>query len=185
MTHHGKRADMLVHEQDPFNAESHPHALAEGDLTALDVFYVRSHGAVPQHEPGTWRLRVDGLVARELHLSLDQLRDEFEEHELVATLQCAGNRRKGLIVVRDIPGEAPWGPGATGTASWRGVRLADLLNAAGIGADAEDVAFLGADTSVEADPPQQFGASIPRHKAIAPEVLLAWEMNGAPLPPVH
>ena len=185
MTTHGKRADMLVHEQDPFNAESTAPALAEADLTALDVFYVRSHGPVPAPEPAAWRLGVDGLVERELELNLDQLRSRFQEHEIVATLQCAGNRRKGLIAVRDIPGEAPWGPGATGTAAWRGVRLADVLEAAGIEAEAEYVAFHGADTSQEADPPQRFGASIPRHKALAPEVLLAWEMNGDPLPSVH
>ncbi len=185
MTAHGKRAVLLVHEQDPFNAESTAPALAEADLTALDVFYVRSHGPVPAPEPAAWRLGVDGLVERELELNLDQLRSRFQEHEIVATLQCAGNRRKGLIAVRDIPGEAPWGPGATGTAAWRGVRLADVLEAAGIEAEAEYVAFHGADTSQEADPPQRFGASIPRHKALAPEVLLAWEMNGDPLPSVH
>lgn len=77
------------------------------------------------------------------------------------------------------------GPGATGTAVWSGVRLTDVLTAAGIQARAVHVAFLGADVSEEPDPPQAFGASLPRHKATADEVLLAWGMNGEPLPRVH
>ena len=147
---------------------------------------MRSHGAVPEADPAAFRLRVDGLVERPLELSLDELRDgRFVERELRATLQCAGNRRADLIAVRDIPGEAPWGPGATGTATWRGVALADVLAAAAPRAEATDVAVVGADTAVEADPPQRFGASIPRRKAQRAEVLLAWGMNGGPLPAVH
>ncbi len=181
----GKRADMLVHQEDPLNAEPPREALATSDLTALDTFYVRSHGPIPRLEAASWRLQVDGLVERRLELSLEELRERFAEREVVATLQCAGNRREGLIAVRDIPGEAPWGPGATGNAAWRGVALADLLAAAGVGEDTQHVALLGADVSPEAEPPQRFGASIPRHKALAGEVLLAWEMNGEALPEVH
>jgi sulfite oxidase len=174
---------MIVHERLPYNAETPAAALGASDLTGLDHFYVRSHGTVP--EGGDWRLRVDGLVAAELELTLGELRERFAEHEIVATLQCAGNRRVGLMAVREIPGEAPWGPGAIGTARWRGVALADVLTAAGIRDEAGHVGFCGADVSAEAEPPQRFGGSIPRHKALAPEVLLAWEMNGEPLRPVH
>lgn len=181
----GKRADMVVHERDPFNAETPRYALAEGDVTALDAFYVRNHGPVPELDESDWRLCVDGLVERELELSLTGLRERFEDRSVVATLQCAGNRREGLVAVRDIPGEAPWGPGATGNAAWRGVALVDVLRAAGLRDGARYVAFEGADTSPEAEPPQSFGASIPLHKALASEVLLAWEMNGEPLPAVH
>ena len=74
---------------------------------------------------------VDGLVERPLSLSLDELAG-FDVRELVVTLQCAGNRRTELMAVRDIPDEIPWGPGATGTAAWRGVALADVLEAAGV-----------------------------------------------------
>ncbi len=181
----GKRADMVVHERDPFNAETPRYALAEGDVTALDAFYVRNHGRVPELDESDWRLCVDGLVERELELSLTGLRERFEDRSVVATLQCAGNRREGLVAVRDVPGEAPWGPGATGNAAWRGVALVDVLRAAGLRDGARYVAFEGADTSPEAEPPQCFGASIPLHKALASEVLLAWEMNGEPLPAVH
>jgi len=182
----GKRADMVVHEVEPFNAEPPRGALADqGDLTALDTFYVRNHGPVPELDQPAWRLRVRGLVERELELSLEDLRRRFDERRVVATLQCAGNRREGLNAVREIPGEAPWGPGATGNAAWRGVSLADVLGAAGLRSGARYVAFEGADTSQEADPPQRFGASIALHKALASEVLLAWEMNEEPLPALH
>ena len=185
MSRYGKRADLIVHESEPFNAETRRAALAESPLTATDAFYVRSHGAVPEIDHGTWRLHVHGLVERELHLSLGTLREAFRECEVTATLQCAGNRRAGLIAVRDIPGEAPWGPGATGTATWSGVALADVLELAGPLREAAHVGFDGADLCPEAKPAQRFGGSIPFDKACRREVLLAWAMNGNPLPAVH
>lgn len=178
----GKR-DVIVHGTDPFNAETEPAALAAGPVTATAAFYVRNHGEVP--EADAWRLRVDGEVERPLDLSLATLREALPEHEVTATLQCAGNRRAGLIAIRDIPGEAPWGPGATGTAVWTGARLADVLALAQPRRGAAHVGFEGADLSPEAKPPQRFGGSIPLGKAQRPEVLLAWAMNGEPLAPVH
>jgi sulfite oxidase len=185
MTSYGKRTDLIVHEREPFNAETGLAALAEGPLTATDAFYVRGHGAVPEIDPAAWRLRVDGLVERELELSLTTLREAFRERTETATLQCAGNRRAGLMAIRDIPGEAPWGPGATGTATWTGVALADVLALAHSLGEAEHVGFEGADLSPEAKPAQRFGGSIPLDKARRAEVLLAWAMNGEPLLPVH
>jgi len=186
MTEFGKRADMLVHTADPFNAEPSRHALAEAALTSLDVFYVRGHGPIVQADPGTWRLKVEGLVRQGLDLSLDQLRDgRFEVRQLAATLQCAGNRRRGLLSVRDIPGEEPWGPCATGTAQWEGVGLADVLAAAEPESGARHVAFLAGDLAEEAEPPQRYGASVPLAKAQRREVLLAWGMNGEALPAAH
>jgi sulfite oxidase len=182
---YGKRADVIVHEREPFNAETCHAALAESAVTPTDAFYVRGHGAVPDIDPGAWRLHVGGLVERELDLSLSTLREAFREREVTATLQCAGNRRAGLIAIRDIPGEAPWGPGATGTARWAGVALSDVLALAGPLRDAAHVGFDGADMCPEAKPAQRFGGSIPLDKARRPEVLLAWAMNGEPLAPVH
>ena len=183
MSRYGKRADLIVHEQEPFNAETGLAALAEGPVTATDAFYVRGHGAVPEIDPAAWRLRVHGAVERELDLSLETLREALREREVTATLQCAGNRRAGLIAIRDVPGEAPWDPGATGTATWTGVALGDVLALAG--PHAGHVGFEGADISPEAKPAQQFGGSIPLEKARRPEVLLAWAMNREPLPVVH
>jgi sulfite oxidase len=185
MERYDKRSDLIVHQEEPFNAETGLAALAEGPVTATAAFYVRGHGAVPEIDPATWRLRVDGLVDRALDLSLSTLREAFRERAVTATLQCAGNRRAGLIAIRDIAGEAPWGPGATGTATWTGVALADVIALAGPLREATHVGFAGADLCPEAKPAQHFGGSIPLDKACRPEVLLAWSMNGDPLPPVH
>jgi sulfite oxidase len=185
MSCYGKRADLIVHEREPFNAETGLAALAEGPVTATDAFYVRGHGAVPEIDPAGWRLRVHGLVERELDLSLSTLREAFREREVTATLQCAGNRRAGLVAIRAIPGEAPWGPGATGTATWTGVALADVLALAAPRPEAAHVGFDGADWCPEAKPAQRFGGSIGLAKARRAEVLLAWAMNDQPLPAVH
>jgi len=180
----GKRDDLVVHTEDPFNAETGLGSLAD-PVTRTDAFYVRGHGPVPELDADAWRLRVHGLVQRELSLSLETLREAFRERSVTATLQCAGNRRAGLVAIRDIPGESPWGPGATGTATWTGVALADVLALAGPNGEASDVGFEGADVSPEAKPVQRFGGSIPLDKASRKEVLLAWAMNGEPLEAVH
>jgi sulfite oxidase len=176
----------IVHERAPFNAESPPSALACDDITPLDVFYCRNHGPIPDIAADDWRLSVAGLVASPLTLTFNDLTNRFPAHTVVATLQCAGNRRAGLMDVREIPGQDPWGPGATSTAQWRGARLADVLDAAGTQrSDGLHVAFTAADISVRASPAQPFGGSIPLAKAMAGEVLLAWAMNGQPLPRIH
>ncbi len=180
----GKRDDLVIHGEEPFNAETGLRSLTDC-VTDTAAFYVRGHGSVPEIDPSAWRLRVCGLVQRELTLSLETLREAFRERSVTATLQCAGNRRAGLIAIRDIPGESPLGPGATGTAVWTGVALADVLALAGPLTLASDVGFEGADLCPEAKPVQRFGGSIPLDKARRSEVLLAWAMNGEPLAPVH
>lgn len=181
----GKRGDMLVHERDPYNAEPPAAALAGRLITPAETFFVRGHGPVPLIDAGAWRLRLDGLVERPVTLSLAALRTGFEHREIVATLQCAGNRRSDLMAVRAIPGETPWGSGAIATARWTGVALADVLAVAGPRPQAGHVEFGGPDLAAETRPPQPFGASIPLAKAMAGEVMLAWAMNGDPLPHVH
>nr|WP_184989318.1 sulfite oxidase [Sphaerisporangium rubeum] len=176
---------MCVHSTHPYNAEPPPSALAGHLITPLDTFYVRDHGPIPDIDPVIWRLTVDGLVDRPLFITLEDLRTGFHERTMVATLQCAGNRRAGLLTVCDLAGEEPWGPGATSTASWTGVALKDVLARAGLRPQAAHIAFQGADVSGDTTPPQPFGGSIPIHKAVADEVLLAWAMNGEPLTPVH
>jgi sulfite oxidase len=181
----GKRDDMIVHEKDPYNAEPPPGALAQAMVTPLAAFYSRNHGPVPQIDPEAWRLHVGGLTGQDLQLSLAGLRAGFPARTVTATLQCAGNRRAGLIAVRDIPGEDPWGPGAISTAEWTGARLADVLHRAGVREGAAHVAFEAPDVSPIADPPQAYGGSIPLHAALTGDALLAWAMNGQPLPPLH
>lgn len=181
----GKSAAVIVHERSPFNAESAAAALARDEITPLDTFYCRNHGPIPDIPVEDWRLTVDGLVAEPLSLTFDDLAGRFPAHAVVATLQCAGNQRASLDEVHHTPGDL-WGPGATSTAEWRGARLADVLAAAGTQRDdGLHVALAAPDVSQLASPAQPFGGSIPLAKATAGEVLLAWEMNGQPLPRIH
>lgn len=182
----GKREDMVVYGTSPFNSEPPLSALAGSDVTPLDAFYTRNHGEIPIIGRAEWQLTVGGLVDRELTITFDELTTGYPTHRVVATLQCAGNRRSGFTAIREIPGEDPWRGGATSTADWHGVRLADVLRAAGVTeAEGLHVEFVGPDLADELSPPQPYGSSIPLSKALAPEVLLAWQMNGAPLPDVH
>ncbi len=177
---------MIVHESSPFNAEATRPALAAADITPIDTFYARNHGPVPDIAIDDWRLTVGGLVDHTLELSFEDLTTRFPTHAVVATLQCAGNRREGFNDFRPIAGEDPWGPGATSTAEWHGVRLADVLTAAGVRQrDRFHVAFSAPDMSALATPPQPYGSSIPLDKALSDEVLLSWQMNSQPLPRLH
>lgn len=180
----GKRPDMVVHQAAPYNAEPPPHVLAGQHLTPVEAFYSRNHGPVPDIETGDWRLQVQGLVDHPMEVGLGALQDRFEHRTIEATLQCAGNRRTGLSAVRAVPGE-PWGSCATSTASWTGVRLGDVLRAAGLQGGTGHVELSAPDLSAHAEPPQTYASSIPVAKALADEVLLAWAMNGQHLPAVH
>jgi DMSO/TMAO reductase YedYZ molybdopterin-dependent catalytic subunit/glyoxylase-like metal-dependent hydrolase (beta-lactamase superfamily II)/rhodanese-related sulfurtransferase len=176
---------LIVWNDDPLNAETPLELLHRERLTPNPLFFIRNHGAIPEIDPATYRLTVRGLVGEPLTLSLEELPQRFERVTVTALLSCAGNRRAELAAVAPIPGQEPWGPGATGNAEWRGFRLRDVLQAAGLETGAGHVAFAGLDRCHEEGEVIPFGASIPLAKALAPEVLLADEMNGEPLPPAH
>ena len=181
----GKHPDLVVHTDEPFNAGPPLHRLIEAPVTPNDLFYVRNHGNVPAIAAERYRLSITGLVREPVSLSLDDLR-QFPEHTLVATLQCAGNRRHELMAYAPIPDELPWGDDAISTAVWTGVRLRDVLLAAGIQLeDGAHVAFSALDTVERQGQQFGFGSSIPTARALQPDVLLAYAMNGAPLPAPH
>src|SRR6516225_5333602 len=182
----GKRDDMVVHGTLPFNAEPPAPVLAANVITPVDTFYARNHGPFPDIAPGDWRLTVGGLVDTPLELTYHDLTTKFAQYSVVATLACAGNRRAELIRVHPIPGKDPWEHGAISTAEWHGARLVDVLAEAGVHREEElHVEFLAPDVAQEARPVQSFGSSIPLNKAMSEEVLLAWQMNGQPLPRAH
>ena len=175
----------IVRSQAPYNAEPRRDRLRENFVTDSADFYVRSHGDVPEIDAAIHRLRVSGLVATPLDLGMDELRTRFAERTVEAVLQCAGNRRADLDAVSPVSGD-PWEPGAIGNAVWTGVSLADVLRAAG--ADETAGRHVGFSSLDECDIDGKrftFGASIPIEKAMAPEVLLAFAMNGEPLAPDH
>jgi DMSO/TMAO reductase YedYZ molybdopterin-dependent catalytic subunit len=155
----------------------------ESLLTPNDAFFVRYHlgGSPPPAamlDPETFRLTVAGSVAKPLTLSLEQLKSGFEAVETVAVNQCSGNSR-GFFQPR-VPGGQS-GNGAMGCARWKGVRLADVLKAANPAAGAKQVLFDGADRPLVPTIPD-FVKALEMDQALDPEALLAWEMNGEPLP---
>jgi DMSO/TMAO reductase YedYZ molybdopterin-dependent catalytic subunit len=174
----GKRA-LIKRSYRPPNYET-PLAAFRDTLTPNEAFFVRWHLAnIPEVAAADWRLSVGGdAAAKPYELTLAELRSDFEPVELVAVCQCAGVRR-GLVDPH-APG-VQWGVGAMGNARWKGVRLRDLLARAGIAKDAVEVSFQGGDRApLEATPP--FVKSLPAWKAMDDTTLVAYEMNGAPLP---
>jgi DMSO/TMAO reductase YedYZ molybdopterin-dependent catalytic subunit len=171
-----------AHVARPFNAET-PVREFTSWLTPNERFFVRSHFGPPSPElvdPDSWRLAVKGLVDREQKLSLADLK-EFRAVTITAVLQCSGN---GRSFYRPNTSGVQWRRGAVGNAEWTGVRLRDILERAGRGGRCRHVQFQGADRPALPTVPL-FIRSIPVEKAIHPDTILAYEMNGRPLPLLH
>ena len=181
----GKSVDMTVYRADPLNAGSPLEPLRATHETPADIFYLRNHAPVPTPDADSWRLEVDGLVERPLSLGLAALRRDFPRHEQEATLQCAGFRRQEMLNEENAGGALLWCSDAISNGRWGGVLLRDVLEAAGVQAGAAHVAALGLDEIEKSGATFGFGGSIPLDKALGEEVLLADELNGAPLPAAH
>jgi DMSO/TMAO reductase YedYZ molybdopterin-dependent catalytic subunit len=170
---------LIVRSRRPLNLES-PTAALDERLTPNDEFFVRSHFGAPAVDLIPWEVEVVGLVSRPLRLTMEAL-GRFEPATKLAVLQCAGNGR-GLYRPR-VPG-VPWERGAVGQAEWSGVRLAELLERAGIREGAAHLHFHGGDAPPSPKTPA-FVRSIPIDQAREPSTILALRMNGEPLPTVH
>ncbi len=181
----GKSADMTVYRADPLNAGSPLQPLRATHETPADIFYLRNHAPLPALDADNWRLEVDGLVERPLSLGLAALQRDFPRHEQEATLQCAGFRRQEMLTEDNAGSALLWCSDAISNGRWSGVRLRDVLEAAGVRAGAAHVAALGLDEIVKGAATFGLGGSIPLDKALGDELLLADEMNGAPLPAAH
>jgi DMSO/TMAO reductase YedYZ molybdopterin-dependent catalytic subunit len=146
-------------------------------------FYVRNHFRTPTLDPDTWRLDVGGLVERPIALNLRDL-SRLPTETRVVTLECAGNGRYTLDPAVD--GE-PWRLGAVSTAEWTGVPLAEVLDRVGVRPDASEVIFRGADRGIVDGRADQvhFERSLPLDTARQAQALLAYAMNGEPLPLQH
>jgi len=145
-------------------------------VTPIGLHYLLTHYDVPDVAPDGWRLAIGGL-----ELSLDDLRARPAAEHTV-TMECAGNGRARL---EPRPVSQPWLLEAVGTARWRGTPLAPLLAEAGIPDGTVEVLFTGLDRGIEGGDEQAFQRALPLDEAMRDEVLLAYEMNGAPLPPQH
>jgi DMSO/TMAO reductase YedYZ molybdopterin-dependent catalytic subunit len=149
-------------------------------ITRNDAFFVRWHLAgIPEVKAAEWSLAVGGESAgRELKFALADLKRDFKPAEITAVCQCSGNRR-GLFEPHVAGVE--WGVGAMGNAVWRGVRLKDVLAKAGVKSDAVEVVLNGADVP-PLDKTPDFVKSLPVEVAMDENTLIAFEMNGKPLP---
>jgi DMSO/TMAO reductase YedYZ molybdopterin-dependent catalytic subunit len=162
----------------PPNYEA-PLAYLRTVITPNDEFFVRYHLAdIPEVDAGTWKLNIGGEGANgDLQIGLDDLK-RLPAFEVAAVCQCAGNRR-GLFEPH-VAG-VQWGNGAIGCARWKGARLKDVLDLVGLKKDAVEIVFDGADGPV-LDKTPDFIKSLPVWKAIEETTLVAYEMNGGPLP---
>ncbi len=174
----------LIQRQDkPYNAEPRLDHLTASWITPYRHFYVRSHGNEPEIAPDAWELLVEGLVERPLRIKLEDL-EGMAKTTVTATMQCAGNRRNEQSLVKPVGG-VQWDAGAIGTAEYRGVRLADVLERAGVKTGAKHLWFEGKDSVTLKDRQTLFGGGVPIAKAMQPGTLVALEMNGAPLAREH
>jgi DMSO/TMAO reductase YedYZ molybdopterin-dependent catalytic subunit len=143
----------------------------------------REHFPVPHIDPAEWRLRLAGVVRTPAIVTLADL-VTMPQRSAAVVLECAGHRRAELVPA--TPG-LQWGPGAVSEATWTGVPLRDLLQRAGVDGRAAEVVLLGVDRGpFEGSATRhRFGRALPMRKALDPDTLLAFEMNGRPIPPEH
>lgn len=175
----GIKEKLIIRSDTPADFETPAALLDTAWLTPNDLHYVRSHLPTPRIDANTWKLRIDGEVERALSLTMDDLR-RFAQSSQTVTLECSGNGR----VFHDppVPG-LQWEKGAVGTARWTGVRLSDVLRQAGVKPTGRHLVNDGADAAFASVP--DFVRSIPIDKATHPDTILAYQMNGEPIPIHH
>ena len=176
------KPDMLVHSENPFNGEFAPHLLND-DVTPTARHFVRNNSGVPERavtkELRGWKLVIDGEVHKELALSMKDLL-RFSQVTMEVVLECAGNGRS--LFSPEVSG-TPWQRGAVACSQWTGVRLRDVLQAAGLKPSAVYTGNYGEDLSNDGSEP--FSRGIPIEKAMDEHTLIALKMNGEVLPAAH
>jgi sulfane dehydrogenase subunit SoxC len=158
----------------PLEALRHP-------ITPVGLHYLLIHFDIPFVDPDTWRLEIGGVVERPLTLTLDDLKARPARTTAV-TLECAGN---GRALTSPRAASQPWLLEAVGTAEWTGTPLAPILEEAGVARGALEVVFTGLDRGIQGEVEQLYERSIPIEEALRDELLLAYAVNGQPLPPQH
>jgi len=180
-------SQLRVLSQDPLCSAASLSYLDES-VTPTSLFFVRNHFAVPRIDTPSWSLSVWGEVERPAMLRYDDLK-QMPSKEVVCLLECAGNSRATMQPAAE---GVPWDHGAVGTARWTGVPVRIVLEEAILRPGATDVLFEGADFGKEKTAPGalaprelSYSMSLPVEKALHPDTLLAYEMNGEALPPEH
>ena len=167
----------------PVNAECPAHLL-DDNITPTSRHFVRNNGVPPiSVDPSTWSLVIDGEVNNPIKLSIDELKRKFEVVTLQLQLECGGNGRAAF----EPPAKGnQWTLGAVACSEWTGVRLADVLNAAGVKKSAVYTAHYGADTHLSGKPGKlPISRGVPIAKAMDPHNLIAFAMNGEPIHPMN
>lgn len=191
--------DLLTNTRFPYNAESKLRDLTDSWITPIGSHFVRNHCAVPDIDEKEYTLTIEGVGVNDTVFSLEDLKTKFKKVDVTTVIQCNGNRREDFHY---FDGETPafgpphWVCGAIGNSTWSGPRLRDVLKATGMDVDsislgekeappqALHVGLLGYDQDEVGN---QYCCSFPFDKAIDPfgDVILAYEMNGEPIPRSH
>jgi len=170
---------LVVLNDRPVNAECPPHLLDDA-VTPTARHFVRNNGIPPANvDAANWTLRIDGEVNSPMTLSIAELKRRFEVVKLQLTIECGGNGR--AFFDPKAKGNQ-WTLGAVASSQWTGVRLSDVLKAAGVKSSAVYTAHYGADTHLSGNPDKDpISRGVPIGKAMNPYNLVAFEQNGAPI----
>jgi DMSO/TMAO reductase YedYZ molybdopterin-dependent catalytic subunit len=176
---------LIIREREPENLEF-PFSALNSFQTPTEQFFVRSHFPVPAIDMKTWRLNIEGLVNEPMEIEYDELR-MMPTRTVTMALECAGNSR--IFLSPKVTG-LQWELGAVGNAEWTGVPLSEILRRAGVKPGAMEAVLEGADSGeIKKEPVSPgkitYARSLTMEKAMSPEVILAYQMNGEDLTPAH
>ena len=180
----GKDERLVVLGERPLVAET-PEHLLDDEITPTARFYIRNNGQIPEQtkEPDNWKITIDGEVSNKLELALGELKQKFKPVTRRMVLECGGNGRS--FFSPQARGNQ-WTNGGAGCAEWTGVRLADVLKAAGLQPSAVFTGHYGADPHLSGEANRvALSRGVPIRKAMDENNLIVWAMNGEPLPPIH
>ena len=178
----GKDGLTLLNDR-PLNAETPPHLL-DDPITPTPRHFIRNNGIPPSEaDPDTWTLTIDGLVDRPMTLSIHELQSRFEVVTMALAIECGGNGRAFF----EPPARGnQWTYGAVACSEWTGVRLKDVLAAAGVQPNVVYTAHVGADAHLSGQPDKlPISRGVPIAKAMTDNVLIAFEQNGGPIHPMN
>ncbi|KAI9374629.1 Oxidoreductase, molybdopterin-binding domain-containing protein [Aspergillus egyptiacus] len=173
--------------ENPLNREPSVKELVSQFITPDSLSYDRNHGPVPHLSAETHIVRIDGLVASPLRLTVNQLATEFPQHEVVCALECAGNRRHTMrTMLKEVEG-IDWGDAAVMNCKWKGPRLRDILRKAGVDEARPGLHVAFSSYQVHCQEDEWFGGSVELERGLSEdaEVILALEMNDEPLRSNH
>jgi sulfite oxidase len=180
----GKSDKLVVLGERPLVAET-PEHLLDDDTTPIDKFFVRNNGQIPEaaKEPEKWKIAIDGEVQKKLELTLGELKSKFRPVKQRMVLECGGNGRS--FFTPQARGNQ-WTNGGAGCAEWTGVRLVDVLRAAGVKPSAVFSGHYGADPHLSGEKGKDaISRGVPIKKLMDANNLIVWQMNGQPLPLIN